>query len=70
MSIDTMKEIVASGSNLIFERGGAPSVGVIKELVTVAQTTGAKITISGGAYSIGVTKELAAIGKGSVTFVI
>ena len=67
MSYDIMKDIVASGSNLILEE--SVSYDLLRELVQMATRTGSQITIDGG-ISHDIIRELAAIGKGHVTFLV
>ena len=67
MSYDVMRQIVASGANLILE--DAISYEVLRELVESATRSGSHITID-AAISYEMVREIAAIGKGQVTFLV
>ena len=64
-SYQVLKEIVSNGSNLILYKG--ISYDVMRELVQIAQTTGAKITFP-SSISYDVIQELSSIGGNNVTF--
>lgn len=64
-SYEVLKEIVTMGSNLILYR--AVNYDVMRELVQIAQTTGAKVTFP-TSMSYDTIRELSSFGKSNVTF--
>lgn len=66
-SHDVLRQIIASGSNLILEE--PTSHDLLRELVQTALRTGSHITISANT-SHDLIKELAALGKSQVTFLV
>lgn len=67
MSYDMMKKIVSYGSNL--ELNVVPAYDLLKELVSIAKRTGARITLQ-GTMSYELMEQLASVGGNQVTFVV
>ncbi len=64
-SYDILKQIVANGSNLILYR--SISYDVMVELVQIAKTSGAKITLP-ASIDYDVISKLSSLGGANVTF--
>ncbi len=63
---ETLKQIVKLGGNLILHQGYTP--GTLEELVLIAKSTGAHITIE-GVYTPNTITRLIEIGGNNVTIV-
>ena len=65
-SCNVLKELVCNGSNLILYKG--ISYEVLKELVTLARTSGSKITLT-TKIDYDVVREISMIAGNTITFI-